>query len=355
MFTPIGNGLGLAPPYWANLPAGLWQSASMSADGSKIYVPTFPDSILGSPPGYVHSSSDGGLTWTKQTGAGNRLWVLGCCSSDGTIVYMPDQGSITGLIYKSTDSGVTWNATNFPSLAWQQVVCSSDGTKVGACIGSQSAAADIYTSIDGGSTIVDQTTSLPRNYLAIAMPGDGTKIVTSNWLGQGPNGDGKIYVSTNWQSGSPTWTSNLGAANGATFSQALAWSRDGSTIYCAFNANGNTSHLFKSSNNGATWTDINPPTPSGGVTSDTRSWYWVACSANGQKVTATTTTYSYISSDGGSTWTSYVNAPGNPSNHQNTFFAVSDDGNTIAAAVYAGFISVSLNGGNSWRITSATP
>jgi hypothetical protein len=330
---------------------GTWQAPAMSADGTKIYVPTFPDSIFGSPPGYYHTSSNTGSTWTKQTGSGNRFWVFGCCSSDGSIAYGCDQGSGSGgLIYKSTNYGVTWNATNFPALAWQQVVCSSDGTKVAACVGSQVTQADIYTSVDGGTTVVDQTGSLARDYLSITMSGDGTKIATANWLGKGVNGDGKIYVSTNWQSGSPAWTGSNAAANGATFA-VVSYSRDGSTLYAAFNGNGSTSHVFISTNDGGSWTDVNP---SGGTAAQ-RNWATMACNANGQTVVVASATNLCVSSNAGSTWSQQPLATNNPSTQANAFPAVSDNGQIIVNAVYAGFINISKNGGSSWTITSATP
>lgn len=347
-FNISGTGVSIAAP---------WQSPAISADGSKIYVPTFPDSILGSPPGYYHSSNDYGRTWTKQTGSGNRFWVFGCASSDGTIVYGVDQGSVSGFIYKSIDSGITWSPTNFPSKAWQQVSCSSDGSKVAACIGTQVAQDVIFTSVDGGSTVVSQTNSLVRNWFAITMSGDGTKIAASNLLGSGANGDGKIYISTNWQTGSgSTWTGSNAAANGASVAQGLSYSRDGSTLYAAFNANGNTSHVFKTINDGGLWTDVNPP----GGTAAQRSWYWIATSASGQKVVASNQSSAsvfslFVSSDAGSTWAAPINAsPIGPSAALNLFMAVSDNGNVIVSSVYNGWIVVSTDGGDKWRITSAT-
>lgn len=330
--------------------AAPWQPIAISANGNKIYIPTFPDSILGSPPGYYHSSYDNGKTWTKQTGSGNRFWVIGCASSDGTIVYGADQGSISGLIYKSTDSGVTWAATGSPSLQWQQVSCSSDGSKLAACVGSQITQADIYTSVDGGATWVDQTGSLSRNYNMCVMSGDGTKIATSNQLGSGPNGDGKIYISTNWQSGSPVWTGSNTATGGASFAY-LSYSRDGSTLYAAFTANGNSSHVFVTKNDGGLWTDVNPP----GETSNQHNWFWVACSANGNTVIAGNTVFLYVSTNGGTSWSAGKTIkPNGPSLGSNAFFAVSDDGSTIVEALYGGFVSISHDSGATWQITSAT-
>lgn len=330
--------------------AAPWNPVSVSADGSHIYVPTFPDSILGSPPGYYHSSYDTGKTWTKQLGSGNRFWIYGCTSSDGTIVYGSDQSP--GFIYKSTDSGVTWNATNSLSLPWQEVSCSSDGTKLVACVGSQSTFADIYTSIDGGATWVDQTATLPRSYITCVMSGDGTKIATSNWLGQNANSDGKVYISTNWQSGSPTWTGSNAAANGASFAT-LAYSRDGSTLYAVYNSNGSTSHIFKTINDGGLWTDVNPP----GGTGAQRGWATVACSANGNVIIAANSSKLAVSADAGATWSQQSFSPigpNGPLQSQNAFFGVSDNGKIIVSAVYNGFVSVSLDSGATWRMTSAT-
>jgi hypothetical protein len=330
---------------------GLWQPPAISADGSKIYIPTFPDSILGSPPGYYHSSYDTGNTWVRQAGSGNRFWVVGCASSDGTIVYGADQSSNgLGSIWKSIDSGVTWAQTNSPLKAWQQVSCSSDGTKLVGCIGSQGAQDDLFTSIDGGVTWVDQTGSLTRNWLFCVISGDGAKIAATNWLAHGPNGDGKVYISTNWQSGSPVWTGSNASANGSTFATPN-YSRDGSTLYAAYNANGSTSHIYKTTDNGANWIDVNPP----GGTTNQRNWGWVACSANGQRVVASTLgpRTAFVSNDFGATWTAFNPQPYGPAGWQASFLAVSDNGLVIVNAGYAGYVSVSTDGGAHFNVTQA--
>jgi hypothetical protein len=324
-----------------------WQLPIISASGNQIIVPTygggpFPLGAQGNN-GYLYVSFDINH-WAQITAAGKRQWTYGCNSSDGSIIYIGDQ---PGFIYKITNLTSTGSATvaalsAFGSANWQQVSCSSDGSTIVACVGSQGNG-DVWTSRDGGATAVDQTSALTRNYLNCTISGDGTKIATSNWLGQGANGDGGIYVSTNWQSGSPTWAANLFAANGSTFAQGLKYSRDGSTLYAAFNANGSTSIIYKTATDGGAWASATPA----GV----HGWYWIDTSANGQSVVASTLTNVYLSANAGGAYTNQV-MPG-PSNHQNGFQTISDNGQIIVNAVYYGFVNVSTNG--TWRVTSATP
>jgi hypothetical protein len=35
--------------------------------------------------GFIYTSTDAGVTWTEQTGAGSRTWLSIASSSDGTV------------------------------------------------------------------------------------------------------------------------------------------------------------------------------------------------------------------------------------------------------------------------------
>ena len=311
-----------------------WQSINISADGSKIFNPLWQ--------GDYFNSQDTGASWISQTSLGKKQWVLGGCSSDGTVAYGAVQN---GYLYKYS-SGVWSQLPNQPGSSvqnWQEIRCSSDGTKVVAIVGSISQG-DIWTSVDGGTTWVDQTGALTRNWTACDISGDGTKIIASNWLGQGPNGDGGVYISTNWQSGSPTWASNIFAANGAIFAGGVCYSRDGSTAYCAFNANGSTSIIYVTQNDGATWTPASPPVGGGNA----RSWNDVHCNSTGEVVVGVgyaAINNAWLSTNYGASgsWTNLPIIGGGWS-------ALSDNGQVIAVSTYGGYINISQNGGSTFQV-----
>ncbi|MFZ2151988.1 MAG: hypothetical protein WAV09_02675 [Minisyncoccia bacterium] len=74
-----------------------WYSIASSSDGTKL--------VAGRAPGYLYTSTDSGVTWAEQTGAGSRTWYSVTSSSDGTKLAAAAYG---GYIYTSTDSGATW-------------------------------------------------------------------------------------------------------------------------------------------------------------------------------------------------------------------------------------------------------
>ena len=129
-----------------------------SPDGAIIYV-----SIMGVS---VMKSTNSGANWNQVYNTGGTSIA---CSSNGQIVYVVKLGD--GL-YKSTDAGTNWNVVTFlPNITLPgdnanpektdfggydlsniyQVACDDTGSKL---IMTTNAAAAIYRSTDGGSTVV---------------------------------------------------------------------------------------------------------------------------------------------------------------------------------------------------------
>ena len=91
---------------WTARPsAGLqtWRSVASSANGSHMFAAW---STVGDPsiqsPGYIYTSSDFGVTWTKQKSAGSRLWTSLASNKDGTRV---TAGVWNGDIFTGTLAG----------------------------------------------------------------------------------------------------------------------------------------------------------------------------------------------------------------------------------------------------------
>jgi hypothetical protein len=76
------------------------------------------------------TSTDGGVTWTQQTGSGQRTWQSIASSADGNTLIAGTSG---GDIYVSTDGGLTWTDQTAPGAGtWYAVASSADGTTLAA-------------------------------------------------------------------------------------------------------------------------------------------------------------------------------------------------------------------------------
>jgi photosystem II stability/assembly factor-like uncharacterized protein len=77
--------------------------------------------------GYVYTSTDGGVTWSDNSGSsGQRWWYTVASSTDASVLYAADNNY--GYMYKSIDGGVTWTEiTEAGQNYWQSIAISSDG------------------------------------------------------------------------------------------------------------------------------------------------------------------------------------------------------------------------------------
>jgi uncharacterized repeat protein (TIGR02543 family) len=246
-------------------------------------------------------------------------------------------GSANVILYAkwAADSSTSWtdlHVNGLPYGSYDAVTCSSDGTKVVAVIQSGGTGAGIYRSTNSGGswTRVDANN---RAYRSVASSSDGTYLLA------GVNG-GAIYYSTN--SGT-----NWAAGNVSANWRGVAMSSDGSKMYGVVNATTGTRGIYKSTDHGATWSQV------GGTTG--RTYYGVASSSDGTTIAAIVSGTNggiYVSTDSGTTWTMLLST----STGSWRGIAISGDGNTITGAIQAGTypncgIWVSTNKGTSWSQT----
>lgn len=330
--TPVND-----PPVFA-LPAGVtpvaavwiprgtnryWGGIASSADGTKLVA--FEKGRM------IYTSTDSGLTWTAQTGAGSRQWAAVASSANGQRLVAAEE---YGSIYLSTDSGLTWNPqlidfTSGTSNIWRSVASSSDGTKITAT-GSY-----VYT-YTNGLGFYKASESAPRSWSAVACSGDGVKRAAVVYGGQ-------IYTWTAYDSGSRVARETDRNWNGIASSddgQKLAAIVDGGQIYTSTDA-------------GVSWTPRD----------SNRNWRSITSSSNGTKLAAVAGIGGdpgqiYTSTDSGITWTA------KESNRQWWSITSSADGDKLAAVenggqIYtsaaAGYVlSTSLNAGAVTRSGFAT-
>jgi hypothetical protein len=164
----------------ASGPALKWRRVKMSADGLRI-VAVAADIDLGQ--FSVHTSSDGGQTWTSRLEGGQPFWMDAGISADGQrMVAMATDNSITnpGALRISDDGGQTWR--DGPGGALRSVAVSADGRTVAALEYLGTGSTQLQLSSDGGRTWGSKSANVPLAASGIAS--DPTRV----WL----NADGSV-------------------------------------------------------------------------------------------------------------------------------------------------------------------
>jgi hypothetical protein len=254
-----------------------------SADGSKVLAVTGGNStnnFLDTGRVYVNSTSGTG-TWASPNVTPEFL-NGGCVSRNGTFMYA---GGHANVMVRSTNGGASWVTTG-PGGIWNGFATSDNG-QVAYAVGGYTNTNEymnIYVTTNGGTTWTEKLRNPleKRRRFLVVCSGDG------------------VYALT-------------GAVSGGT--------------------------LEKTSDSGATWTDVGP----------SLAWNSFACSASGQTMYATTTgTALYKSTDYGVSWVA-ISLPA-------TFIDIdsSDDGNILVGISTTKFY-VSRNAGVTWSDIYTNP
>jgi len=337
----------ITTPWYKNANSVIGETFVVSSDGQKIV--TIKN-------GYIYTSTDSGIKWTRKIGAGNRNWYALANSSDGQFLaatvwdgeFFTTTGS--GYIYTSTNSGATWTERASAGLrAWSSITVSDDGTKLAASTFN----GYVYTSTDSGATWTEQTNSGSRNWTSITGSLDGTKLVATvsspYYYFYNP---GYIYISND--SGA-TWTEKNSI--GAHLWQSVALSSDETKLIAASSG---YDRIYTSIDGGDTWTRRD----NAGLS----SWNSVDVSPDGTKMVAADGSSSgaiYLSVDSGDTWTAQTSSMGSYARQpwKTVKFFNGGEG-IIASSVKGGFVIYpainvpsegSLNGSSSIVTTPTTP
>ncbi len=254
-----------------------WRAVAASADGSRL-------AAIASP-GLMHSSTNGGDTWTAAPDAPNTPYLASVASAaDGMNLAVTSYDWVHnyGSVYVSTNGGSTWTNISLPAVA---AAWSAGGSKLlVAGIGAYLGPGSIWIATDAATTW-NLSSAPTTNWSAIAASADGIKLVAGASKLGGPFWsavEGPIYLS---RDAGATWNP-ASVPNGVWSS--VASSADGATLMA-----GGLDSIYLSTNGGAAWTTTSVPAT---------NWNSVACSADGTRLLAAGAAGVYASTDSGATW-----------------------------------------------------
>jgi hypothetical protein len=261
---------------------------------------------------------------TVTTGSQSGPLVGGCAGSDSPYYSANSCGASgqNGFVViqpvEAPTMDFVWTMTSAYSNNWQCLTSSADGTKLVVV----DLAGGIFSSIDGGVTWNQISTSLGSWAMASSADGKSIAVGAGSWPMS--NYPGSIYTTSD---GGNTWIgpTHLNAV-GITYT-----STDGTklaaVVYSGF--------IYLSADSGLTWYP----------TASVQPWRHIASSADGSKLSAVTENGIWISVDSGGNWTQRFFAD------SMLFIASSGDGTRLAAINR--FIYMSVDSGMSWMKTSA--
>ena len=243
-------------------------------------------------------------------------------------------GSLS-LLINPADAQI-WTQTGAPLTGWLSIAGSADGTKLVA------SSSDTFVSTNSGLTWTDSLTNFGGQVISST---NGSKLVMTE------PGETTMFTSTNgggsWQMIANPPQENL---------QATAGSWDGSKLVTVANSDfdGNAGHIFRSTDFGTTWTQLN---------ATTNAWWTITSSSDGTKLVAAANTDPefnaggsiYYSTDSGTSWHE-SDAPA----YTWVALAASGDGTRLIAlasqdnAFNPANIYISSNSGANWTPVNGT-
>ena len=274
-------------------------------------------------------------TWLDPVGS-DAPWYSIAMSDNGQIAYagQVSRDTDTAKIWKSTDGAVTWSVLSAsPAMnSWRDVVTSADGTKIvayGFLNGTYTT--KLWHSSDAGETWSELVNSPNREYSDLAMSSNGQVILAGTKM-RG------LFRSTN---GGNTWTEIEPLSVSGAWWTGVTMSSDGLKMM-ASHVHGS---LWQSVNGGTNWSEM-PGT-------NLMNWWHIAMSADGSRALAVNDDQdhtsagaaegAWLSVNSGATWTrSSITTPLGRA-------AISRDGSTMAVSLYGSEVRVSRDSGATWE------
>lgn len=282
-----------------------WLYLDSSSDGGTAIFTRGTSGVLPSERG-PFISIDGGLSWAQRVIGmsfdASDIYTIDTAIASGNrdIMYAANRGSTSyAPLWRSTNRGVSWSSSISPAAArWQAIDCSSDGQVIVATnVGSTNASFSqrIVYSTNGGSSwniVPDFTAQWQFNGVAVSASGSSMFVIVI--------GSTAAPIRRSINTGS-TWSEVTGSFR----FYSIACSDDGQTVIAGRGVGSGTTYPYLSTDGGDTWTD---------VTGVPALQYWMDCSISGDGNTIVVSPGQllsgtiYISKDRGITWREQVEA-----------------------------------------------
>jgi hypothetical protein len=279
-----------------------WHQITASADGQRLAA-----SDYGS---YIHTSTDGGVTWKEQQGSGRRLWSSLRSSSDGLKLLAgaddPSDPYGLGFLYTSSDGGESWVERQGAGRGYGwRLAYSADGTVLVAAAYSDGDLATggggfLYTSSDGGESWTKQIQAGRGQWLSVASSSNGQRLVGTVFKRVADSSLRVVLVTSS--DGGQTWSErDLNDPDGLTWAgysgSGVVSSSDGlKLVAIAVNSATSRGFIVSSSDGGESWSRI--------ASAGERNWGGIAASSSGDVLYAVDGQNREIwrSDNGGSSW-----------------------------------------------------
>lgn len=319
----------------------------------------------GTPQGGIWKTTSAGVTWFPifdQVTEVDSIGSIGVAPSDPNIIYAGSGDSVGGSngdgMYKSTDAGKTWTHTGLEDTTKinKLMIDPKDPNVVLASTTGDAThhGGGVYRTTDGGQTW--QNVLKPEGFngtrdLEYAFDLPTVMFATTQGTAAGRGGPNtppavhaKLFKSTDE---GKTWTEITSAPPFTSrTSVAIAMHTNGQRIYLVGNAMEGGSGLYRSDDGGATWrhmagTDTRVANGQGNYSSGV----WV--DSQNPDIVYTVATALYRSVDGGNTFIPFKGAPGGEDYHR--MWIDPTNGQRMAVGADQG-ATVTLDGGHTWSI-----
>lgn len=290
-----------------DLKGGNYTSVASSADGSHLIIGSKEGGEGYNEASPLYVSSDYGATWQDVTDAADHrirdYWTSVDITDDGqTMVAVSDQGvdldtlnGTAGKIFISHNGGDTWtDVSPDGTTQWEAVAIAGDGSKIVAVANDD--LDHIYVSTDGGAnwqtSSVDQSA---RYWESASISDNGGKILVG---GENDSNSSSLDYFSN--DGGDNWTDISPDMGKLAFTTRATMSSSGDKLVVATYGydSGEYDAVYESTNDGSSWADISPDD------ADINHWNAIAISGNGSELAVQDSNDKmYISDDNGASWT----------------------------------------------------